>query len=312
LNSLLLHPEVLTLQIVSLILFGSLSVAAVFAVHIIREWQAKSHTQQQYALEKRSYFVVTLIELSFFVYIAHLLFFIYTINDLSAVIPGAMCAAGVVSANGYGGWLMMVKIVIILLALIWLYVNKEDLHTKGFIYFKPKLYLFLGLYGLFFVDLLLQYSFFAKLTTLTPVLCCSRIYTQADTLFSLSNSLLVTLFMGTFVALFIALWKRRRRSVAALALLFMVLSYFAISYFFSTYIYELPTHKCPYCILQKEYYFIGYFIYTALIIATFYALVSAIFDKQELYRKAELWYLLFMVTVTLKFVYYLLVNHTFL
>ncbi len=34
---------------------------------------------------------------------------------------------------------------------------------------------------------------------------------------------------------------------------------------FCLYIYELPTHHCPFCILQKEYGYIGYVLYAALL-----------------------------------------------
>ena len=35
--------------------------------------------------------------------------------------------------------------------------------------------------------------------------------------------------------------------------------------FISIYFYELPTHHCPFCILQKEYGYIGYFLYLMLL-----------------------------------------------
>jgi hypothetical protein len=35
--------------------------------------------------------------------------------------------------------------------------------------------------------------------------------------------------------------------------------------FISLYYYELPTHHCPFCILQKEYGYIGYPVYVALL-----------------------------------------------
>jgi hypothetical protein len=34
--------------------------------------------------------------------------------------------------------------------------------------------------------------------------------------------------------------------------------------FICLYIYELPTHHCPFCILQKEYGYVGYVLYIAL------------------------------------------------
>jgi hypothetical protein len=31
------------------------------------------------------------------------------------------------------------------------------------------------------------------------------------------------------------------------------------------YIYELPTHHCPFCLLHREYGFVGYLLYAALL-----------------------------------------------
>ncbi len=39
----------------------------------------------------------------------------------------------------------------------------------------------------------------------------------------------------------------------------------AILSFVSVYFYELPTHHCPFCILQKEYGYIGYPLYLTLL-----------------------------------------------
>jgi hypothetical protein len=35
--------------------------------------------------------------------------------------------------------------------------------------------------------------------------------------------------------------------------------------FISPAIYELPTHHCPFCVLQKEYSYIGYLFYSTLL-----------------------------------------------
>jgi hypothetical protein len=35
--------------------------------------------------------------------------------------------------------------------------------------------------------------------------------------------------------------------------------------FISPAVYELPTHHCPFCVLQKEYGYIGYLFYAALL-----------------------------------------------
>jgi hypothetical protein len=65
--------------------------------------------------------------------------------------------------------------------------------------------------------------------------------------------------------------------------------------FFGTYIYELPTHHCPFCMLQKEYNYIGYIIYIFLFLGTFYGFIPAlknivldIKEKQNYYYKISI------------------------
>jgi hypothetical protein len=43
------------------------------------------------------------------------------------------------------------------------------------------------------------------------------------------------------------------------------------------YIYELPTHHCPFDILQREYGFIGYPLYLSLFGAVFFGLLPGLF-----------------------------------
>jgi hypothetical protein len=38
--------------------------------------------------------------------------------------------------------------------------------------------------------------------------------------------------------------------------------------FISLYVYELPTHHCPFCLLQREYGYVGYLLYVALLGST--------------------------------------------
>ncbi len=44
----------------------------------------------------------------------------------------------------------------------------------------------------------------------------------------------------------------------------LIVSFASILSFISIYFYELPTHHCPFCILQKEYIYIGYPLYMTL------------------------------------------------
>ena len=77
-------------------------------------------------------------------------------------------------------------------------------------------------------------------------------------------------FYVTIAALVGGSWFMRRAAggyvVAGLSVLAFVVSIAAIISFISLYIYELPTHHCPFCILQREYYFVGYPMYALLFI----------------------------------------------
>jgi hypothetical protein len=48
----------------------------------------------------------------------------------------------------------------------------------------------------------------------------------------------------------------------------LIVSLASILSFISVYFYELPTHHCPFCILQREYGYIGYPLYITLFGAT--------------------------------------------
>ena len=268
-------------------------------------------TEEQYKLEKNSYLITTIIQISLIINIFLLALFTHSLNTLSNIIPGAMCAAGVVSSNSFGNPLIVLKITIIICSLIWLRLNKEDFITKGHPYFKRKYLFFLSIFTLFLADTLLEVNFFAHLSTVEPVMCCSNIYKHSPSSFTLSNTSLVTLFYSLYLFLLLTITLKKRILSAAFSLLFLYISYLSITYFFSTYIYELPTHKCPYCILAADYGYIGYFIYTSLILASYYALTFALFPtKEDLRKKALLWYTIFVLIVSAKFFYFIITNHT--
>jgi hypothetical protein len=52
---------------------------------------------------------------------------------------------------------------------------------------------------------------------------------------------------------------------SAVSLVAFAVSALSLVLFISLYIYELPTHFCPFCILKKEYHFIGYIFYATLL-----------------------------------------------
>lgn len=57
---------------------------------------------------------------------------------------------------------------------------------------------------------------------------------------------------------------RAARVFSALSTWLLFFSLVSIISFISIYFYELPTHHCPFCLLQKEYHYIGYPVYLSL------------------------------------------------
>jgi hypothetical protein len=84
------------------------------------------------------------------------------------------------------------------------------------------------------------------------------------------------------------------------AALFFLVSNAAIISFISLYIYELPTHHCPFDILQKNYGFVGYPLYLTLFGGALCGILPGIFQplkkipslKLEMQRIERKWILL--------------------
>jgi hypothetical protein len=290
-----------------------LSVAFFYTLIILKDHDTTVMSEYQYTLEKRSYLVVTMVWMALLAKIALLPFFTYTLDELSTIIPGAMCAAGVVGSNGYGAWLLGVKIIVIILALLWIVLDREDQHLKSGYYFKKKMFFFLAIFALVVVEFILEILFLSSLSTQNPVLCCSVIYKESSKFgalpFSLGTAELVGLFYAWYGSVMVAVYYGKKRVLLFSSLLFVGISYYAIVYFFSTYVYELPSHQCPFCLLQSEYYSIGYAIFASLIIATFYALAVSLFPFMEHKKRCVMvWYTVFMMLTSWHFLVYIVTN----
>lgn len=314
-SDILFTYEVTITLFIASTLFITLSVAFVNSLYILKNYQQNATSQIQYALEKRSYLVTTIIYIASIIKIVLLPYFTFTIDKLSNIIPGAMCGAGVIDANSYGEPLIIIKILIIILKMLWLSLNKEDLLSRDFRYFRKKIWFFIFIYLLIVIEFFLEYQFFMNLRTINPVSCCSNLYSLTQDInplpFNISTSELVFIFYFIYTLLIIFNYFQRRYILAILSIFYIYIAYLSIVYFFSTYIYQLPSHKCPYCLLQSEYYFIGYIIYSSIIVATFYTFQSILLNKNS-FGKSIFWYTLATFFISLNFVIYLIINRTFL
>lgn len=270
----ILHPPILALLVGSLLVSFLLLLASWYAVQILRHWDLASGSERQLALERRTYLVSTVMGYACAFQVVSLFLFIYTADDLAPLFVGAMCAVGTLYANVYGYPTLMLKAVSTVLAGAWLIVNHADNRGRDYPLIRKKYALLLALTPIVLGETGLQAAYFTGLKADVITSCCGSLFSSASSGVASELAGLPILpakiaFYGVVAALLAAgAWFCRRATggyvVAGLSLLAFVTSIAALISFISLYIYELPTHHCPFCILQREYHFIGYPIYGML------------------------------------------------
>jgi len=273
----ILSPSIIAIMVLNTLFAFFALIAVVLSIKILKHWDIEATTKRQYRLEKQSYLAATIIKYIFILKLPLFLFFIYTLDSISNLLTGAMCGAGVVDATREGLPLLILKIANIYLFGLWLVLHYRDMSREELPYTKIKFGLFIIGFILLLSEIYLEVAMFEAIDVDKIVSCCGSIYSSSSTfylsnLFTLSNSAVVIGFYGSF-ALMLLLYLLKNRYLFALAnLIFLVVAITSLILFFATYIYELPTHHCPFCILQKEYYYIGYLLYILLFIGTFYGI----------------------------------------
>lgn len=274
----LLTGEIITYLVLEGILLILVAVAVVAAVPVLRGWDFQAHTERQFVLEKRASLVTLIIAFTLVAKILLLPFFAHALDRLAALVPGAMCAAGVINANGYGFVLLGVKLAVLGLAGLWLLVHRLDLQAVDFPYLKNKLNLFLIIAVVVLAASILDVLYLVNISTLTPVQCCSIIYGVAAAggglPGGLDTRLLLILWVLVYVLILVLSVSRYDLLNFLANLSFVYLSYLAVVYFFGTYIYQLPTHQCPFCMLQPEYGGVGYLIWGTLFSGVFFGMAG--------------------------------------
>jgi hypothetical protein len=279
-NPILLNNQVLIYLLSEAILFVLAIIAFIVAVQIVMRWDFGAFTQRQFALERRAYLVMTIILFIVAMKVFLLPYFVFTVDNLSVLVPGAMCAAGVISANDYGLELLFLKLLIAFGLILWLALNRYDLSAKDYPIFRPKTWLYLGIFVLLGLELLWDVAYFAHIDTHLPVSCCSALFGQLEGAnplpFGLDRSMMLVLFYLLYALVVLSTLTAQPWVVLPMLGMFVAVGYYAVVYFFGTYVYALPTHKCPFCMFQSEYYYVGYLIWGSLFAGIFLGATAAI------------------------------------
>ena len=302
-------PEILTLYILNGIVLSFAFIAFILSIQIVLKWDFNATTALQYTLEKKSYLGSTIIKYMFYIKIPLFLFYIFTLDKISFILPGAMCGAGVVNSSDYATILLFLKVINLYLFAYWIVIDKQDMMDEVQKNLKKKFMIYIALFMLLVLELVLEGVMFSAIDLKSVVDCCGAIFsTNDDTYLSMAlnlpHNLLVSLFYLNFILMFVVSLKKINSLFAVLNLLFIVIALLSLVSFFGTYIYELPTHHCPFCLLQHEYHYIGYFLYTFLFIGTFNGLVVGfvLFTDNELKSRYKL-------SLIFNFIYLVLVSY---
>jgi len=187
-----------------------------------------------------------------------------------------MCAVGSLNVNQWGFPLIILKIITFLLAGLWLIINFADNRGYDYPLIKAKYLLLLAIAPLILTEAIIQAKYFLGLNPEVITSCCGSLFT-ADTkgvpaeIISLPRLVMEIIFYGAMIgtltlgAVFYRTGKMGYVFAGAIALTLLIAIASFIS-FISIYFYELPTHHCPFCILQKEYGYIGYCLYLLLLV----------------------------------------------
>jgi len=306
-NEILFFSEVMSLLVVETLLLVLLLIAFGLSLKLLLRWDFEKFTQEQYDMESKSYLIATLISFVLMVKIALLPFFIYGLDALSLIVEGAMCGAGVIEANAFGYPLLGLKVLVLFLSGIWLIIHKLDIKAYNYPYMKIKLWLFSGIFILIVVEYLLLLFYYSSIDVTKSVSCCSVIYNSYGTNdtnlpFGLEIKSLLILFYLLYFLLILNVKSSFKTLKFMIYLLFALVSYYSIVYFFGTYVYAQPHHHCPFCMLQVEYYYVGYLIWLSLMVGLFFGMSGVVlehFFKRdfEKYYRYSLYCLTFFIVI---------------
>ena len=284
----ILHPGIIALLAVSSIILLVMLYASWLGLEILFKWDRNSSSESQLLLEKRTWLVATLTNYALGFQVFSAVLFIFTADDIHRLFVGAMCATGSLNANLIGWLVLLLKGLLLFLASFWVVINRLDQHTEDGPLVKAKSVALLLLTPLVGLDLYLQWSYFTGLRPEVITSCCGSLFSVdgegvASDLAGLPVAQAMPLFFSA-IFLYLAsligcLWFRtailRHVLFVATVLMFFV-SLGSIVSFLSLYIYQMPSHHCPFDMLQADYGYVGYPIYFGLFAATLYGMLPGI------------------------------------
>lgn len=283
------HPAVMSLLLSSFLITAMCLYASFYGARILLRWDMGSGSELQLDLERRTYLISTLLGYTLLFQIISFFLLIYTADSIHNMFTGAMCAAGSLGANPYGYPLLLLKLMNAIFCGIWLAINMLDNRGYDYPLIKRKYTALILLSLLILTEAVIQYEYFHGLKADMITSCCGSLFSSekinmGGELAAMPAKPAMALFAGTFMfqlasGAFSFRKGRGLKLFAACSALFFITAMASIISFISLYFYELPTHHCPFCILQKEYMNIGYLLYGCLIAAVISGVSAGVSER---------------------------------
>ena len=122
----LFHPTILALYAGSFMVSFLVLYALLPAWQVWRRWDLNSGSEEQLAVERKTYLISTLLAYAFAFELLSLFLYIFTAEQLHTYFVGAMCAAGSLYVNAYGYPTLILRLFNFLLVGLWLILNYVD------------------------------------------------------------------------------------------------------------------------------------------------------------------------------------------
>jgi hypothetical protein len=225
------------------------------AVDIHLHWDFRRSDPAQLARERRAPLAAALVAWCALAELAALPLFAHGLDALADAVPGAMCAFGVLQAMPLGGWLLGLRLGLLLGLGTWWLVHRDDRVNPMLAHTRLKFRLLLGLTAMALILAGVWIVALAGLRTDRVVSCCSRwLVTPGQTPWPRlpGHGALGLLALG-LLALGLA-GGTRRAPLACLGLtpLVLVAQAAIMTEIVAPYALENPGHRCPFCLLQPE------------------------------------------------------------
>jgi hypothetical protein len=294
----ILNPSILALFVSSLLISLMTIYAACYGFLVLRRWDISSGSELQLALERRTYLISTIVSYFLVFQLVSLFLFIQTADSICHLFVGAMCAVGTLTVNSFGYPTLLLKVVTFILAGLWLIINHADNQGYDYPLIRAKYLLLLTIAPFILTETVVQSIYFMGLKPDIITSCCGSLFSQnsrgiASEIMAMPSIPAKILFYSSMLATFtvgarLFLNGKGGYLFAAISGITFIVSITSIISFISLYFYEMPSHHCPFCILQKEYGYVGYPLYILMLSGTVTGLGAGLlqrFSKKESLEK---------------------------